>query len=673
MKTIQSRTDFPVEKFNQMVMGYISNDYPGEFQPVEDYQGFIDAYPVMEKAALAASGRQLLAAGKMQGCYVVSTSGTTSSPVILANRFLQGVTEHSYPYQVRVAMATHVFDATDIVANLLTAGGLGNSYEGMCRLLESIGVTILPVGRPDTLSNNALLLDLLERFSVDVLVGSPSGIVQLAQAALSAGVSLPIRKIVFVGEAFHPSKRTFVSEQWPQARFYSIYGATELGFAAINTPQMNAGHHLVLSDWFFVETNAQGELLITDLKAPVVPLIRYKIGDYGQLLSAPDSNEFYLCIGDRVEEEFSLGGHRIRHEHIRKQLAAAGVDPTYCQVTLRSSELGRDRVEVALDLPQQELDAAAQLRLEAILSQIPKLGEALRRGVAELGVVGREHFEFNARQKLPAIRDQRQRAEVLQTGSELSRRIDRLLDIPTEHRRLDELFNAYSELLVLLNSLQRTLPYNSTGSAEGYRIEDCQRKVLDIERLFELELSGQWASLLNDGNKLSRFFYRIYQRMVSNELTSLDGHSGRLCQVGVGAMPLSILLYVQKTSFFVTGIDIDSHAIVQARRGMAAAFEALDIPSERLSLIEAAGADFDYTSYDVVVLSMTVSGRSEVVQRILDTCKQPQVRIVLRDTDGWKQFIYQSVGLPEQQQLELVAEHSGCPISSSVYRIRPKD
>lgn len=412
MKTIQRRTAFPVDKFNQMVMGYISEDYPGSLQTVTDYQGFIDAYPVMDKSALAASGRQLLAAGKMQGCYVVSTSGTTRSPVILANKFLQGVTENSYPYQVRQAMAEHVFSANDVVANLLTAGGLGNSYEGMCRLLENIGVTILPVGRPDTLSNNALLLDLLERFSADVLVGSPSGIVQVAQAALSAGVSLPIRKIVFVGEAFHLSKRKFVSEQWPQASFYSIYGATELGFAAINTPQMSAGHHLVLSDWFFVEVSEQGELLVTDLKAPVVPLIRYRIGDYGELFSVSGDAAYYLSIGDRVEEEFSLGGHKIRLDLVRKQLTAAGVDATYCQVTLKSVELGRDRVEVALDLPASEVGQSLQAHVASVLSQIPKLSEALRRGVAELSVVGREHFQFNARQKLPSLRDERQRVGV---------------------------------------------------------------------------------------------------------------------------------------------------------------------------------------------------------------------------------------------------------------------
>src|SRR5471030_1911877 len=257
--------------------------------------------------------------------------------------------------------------------------------------------------------------------------------------------------------------------------------------------------------------------------------------------------------------------------------------------------------------------------------------------------------------------------------AEPGRRIERLLAIPTEAGRLDELFHAYSDLLILLNSCQRGAPYEHSERAERYRMEDCQRKVLEIEQLFESALSHQWNTLLTEGSQLSRFFYRIYQRMVSSELTGLDSHHGKLCQVGVGAMPLSILLYVQKTKFVVTGIDIDPTAIVRARQGLDAVFSALDIPRERLSLVEADGADFDYGDYDVVVLSMTVSGRSNVLQRILDTCRKPQLRIVLRDTEGWKQFIYRPMGLPSQQQLELLTHSSGCPISSAIYGVRSND
>lgn len=43
--------------------------------------------------------------------------------------------------------------------------------------------------------------------NANVLVGSPTGIIQVAQAAERLDVDLAITKIVFVGEAFHLGKR----------------------------------------------------------------------------------------------------------------------------------------------------------------------------------------------------------------------------------------------------------------------------------------------------------------------------------------------------------------------------------------------------------------------------------------------------------------------------------
>ncbi|AZE84789.1 hypothetical protein C4J98_3383 [Pseudomonas orientalis] len=261
--------------------------------------------------------------------------------------------------------------------------------------------------------------------------------------------------------------------------------------------------------------------------------------------------------------------------------------------------------------------------------------------------------------------------------SELSAHIDGLLAVPTQRQRLPELFDAYSRLLIFLNNFEHKVAYEHTPQAGRYRIQDCQQKIIGIEQLFEAELSEHWQRLLGDDpapsslDKVSRFFYRIYQRMVSSELASLAQHNGRLCQVGVGAMPLSMLLYLEKTGFCVTGIDIDATCIDKATHGLQASMEALQIPVQRLNLLVADGADFDYSPFDVVVVSMTVSGRDQVLQRILDTCRQAHVQVVLRDTEGWKQFIYRPVGPPRQSQFELVVQHPGCPVSSAVYCVKP--
>ncbi|WP_339433601.1 hypothetical protein [Pseudomonas sp. EA_65y_Pfl2_P78] len=409
--TIKSRTSFDIDKFNKMVGEYAGLDYPLNFPTVTGYEDFVQKYPPLSKKTLMEVSDTLIDAGKLKQCYVIATSGTTSSPLVLASRIFQRVTEDSYPYQVRGFMAEHVFCADDTVVNLLTAGCLGYNYEGMCRMLEPIGSTVLPVGRPDVMNNMPSLLATMGRFNANVLVGSPTGIIQVAQAAEKLDVDLAITKIVFVGEAFHLGKREYIQRLWPKALFYSVYGATELGFAAVSTPAMEPHLHLILSDWFFMEQTDAGELLVTDLKAPVVPIIRYRIGDVG-VLTQEEDNHYYLKIGQRVAEEFSLGGHRISLTLIEQALVAAAVPSEAFQVRLSTTDAGKDCVTVLVDIEPSVMNASWSARLEDQLFHIPKLKEAVTRGVAVVKWASNADFSYNPRGKLNRLLDHRNQLSI---------------------------------------------------------------------------------------------------------------------------------------------------------------------------------------------------------------------------------------------------------------------
>lgn len=403
---IKSRTLFDVKKFNNMVNEYANQSYPMDMPAISDYEEFTQKYPPISKRKLISTSDKLIRADKLKGCYIVSTSGTASIPLILGSRVFQRITEDSYPYQIRGFMAEHVFCVDDTVVNLLTAGCLGYNYEGMCRLLEPIGSTLLPVGRPDVMNNMPSLLDAMARFNANALVGSPTGIIQLAQAAEELDVDLDITKIVFVGESFHMSKREFVQRLWPNAQFYSVYGATELGFAAVSTPSMVSHRHLILSDWFFFEQTDTGELLVTDLKTPVVPIIRYRIGDVGEITLAAD-NQYYLTIGRRVAEEFSLGGHRISLELVERALNDAGLSTDIFQIMLSTSNQGIDRVAIIIDVERSDITACFIELLEEKLFEIYKLKEAVVRGVAVVEWRGRDDFSYNPRGKMSRLLDGR--------------------------------------------------------------------------------------------------------------------------------------------------------------------------------------------------------------------------------------------------------------------------
>jgi indoleacetate--lysine synthetase len=190
-----------------------------------------------------------------------------------------------------------------------------------------------------------------------------------------------------------------------------LYGATELGFAAVNTPAMEPHQHLILSDWFCVEQTEAGELLVTDLKAPVVPIIRYRIGDVGELTQGED-NRYYLKIGQRVAEEFSLGGHRISLTLIEQALLAADLPSEAFQVRLSTTDAGKDCVTVLVDVEPSVMSGAGAARLEAQLLHIPKLKEAVTRGIAVVKWANNADFSYNPRGKLNRLLDHRNQLSI---------------------------------------------------------------------------------------------------------------------------------------------------------------------------------------------------------------------------------------------------------------------
>jgi indoleacetate--lysine synthetase len=169
---------------------------------------------------------------------------------------------------------------------------------------------------------------------------------------------------------------------------------------------MEPHQHLILSDWFFMEQTDAGELLVTDLKAPMVPIIRYRIGDAGELIQGKDEH-YYLKIGQRVAEEFSLGGHRISLTLVEQALIAAGVPAEVFQVKLSTTDAGKDCVTVLVDVEPSVIDAAWTARLQAQLFVVPKLKEAVSRGVAVVKWASNAGFSYNPRGKFNRLLDRR--------------------------------------------------------------------------------------------------------------------------------------------------------------------------------------------------------------------------------------------------------------------------
>jgi phenylacetate-CoA ligase len=174
----------------------------------------------------------------------------------------------------------------------LFTGGFGFHQGG-----ELIGATVVPVSGGRTARQAMLLRDL----GSEVLVATPSYALVIAQAVQEAGddpMELSVRLGLFGGEPWREELRAEIERALP-LKAVNTYGLSELcgpGVAAECMP-LREGLH-VQEDHFLVEVvdpvgggpirdGEEGELTFTTLTKQALPLIRYRTGDIGRLITEP--------------------------------------------------------------------------------------------------------------------------------------------------------------------------------------------------------------------------------------------------------------------------------------------------------------------------------------------------------------------------------------------------
>ncbi|KZL24687.1 hypothetical protein [Pseudovibrio sp. WM33] len=404
-------TPFYKDRFNQMIRAYNETGRMPELPQVNSIEDLQAQYPPCSKEDLRKISERFIEKGYFKGGYIISTSGTTSTPLVLCHRIWGDASEGTYAYQLMSYLMRNVFTSEDTVANLYTPGGLGVLYEGSNRFLEAICATILPVGQLQSIGSDPFYFQIFEKFGLNTVMGAPSSVVQFAKQALEHGVELDIRKIVYTGEHFYPTKQELIAKVWPDATYFSMFGAVEYGFAGVHTPTMPAGVHELLDDWYFFETDEDDNVLVTVLTSPEVPVIRYKIGDKGKLLAPYQEGAGHgLILGDRSDTSFNIAGNAVGFDRIKRTVEQALGLIDRIQIILDTDDQGRDVLTLALDADCSQ-DSANTGKAHQALDAINEIAEGIERGTVLTRVVGREGLVMNWRTKANPVIDHRREAQ----------------------------------------------------------------------------------------------------------------------------------------------------------------------------------------------------------------------------------------------------------------------
>lgn len=154
----------------------------------------------------------------------------------------------------------------------------------------------------------------LARFAPEFIDGFPSALTALARICLHKGYPLPrVQAIRVSAEVLTEADRACL-EQAFQAPVFNQYGSSESSIFCSDNPQ---GEMLIHPEFGHVEILPDGQILTTSFMNPVMPLIRYRIGDCVQLAGEGSSTALgrhfprLQAVLGRADDVLNIRGKRI--------------------------------------------------------------------------------------------------------------------------------------------------------------------------------------------------------------------------------------------------------------------------------------------------------------------------------------------------------------------------
>jgi phenylacetate-CoA ligase len=234
---------------------------------------------------------------------------------------------------------------------------------------------VVPVSGGFTARQATLLADL----GSDVLIATPSYALAIAHAVGEAGIdpsSLRVRLGLFGGEPWTERLREEVQRALP-IRAVNFYGLSEMcgpGVAAECLEEARGLH--VQEDHFLVEVidpesgepveaGEPGELVFTTLTKEALPLIRYRTGDLGSLLTEPCScgRTFVRLAGlrGRRDDMLIVRGVNVYPSSVEHLLLGVpGIAPHYRLIVERHGAL--DELTLECEVPAGDRGASGDAR-----------------------------------------------------------------------------------------------------------------------------------------------------------------------------------------------------------------------------------------------------------------------------------------------------------------------
>lgn len=306
------------------------------------------------------------------------TSGTTGLPL----RWLD--TAHSWDWWAR--LWSYVYTGAGVGAGdrvfLAFSFGPFIGFWAAFAAARRLGLLAIPAGGMESLAR----LQAIQKLQPTVLVCTPSYALHLAEVAAQAGIDLAsssVRVSIHAGEpgAAIEATRRRIEQAWG-AKAYDHTGATEVGATGFECVAQQ-GTHLIETEFVFevidpatghpAAEGEAGELVVTNLGRPGMPVVRYRTGDLVRLNLQPCECGRTLArmmggIIGRADDMITVRGVNVFPSAIENVVREFREIVEFQIETYRRGAMDevRIKIELAPDLPLQVQEQVAK-RLSADL------------------------------------------------------------------------------------------------------------------------------------------------------------------------------------------------------------------------------------------------------------------------------------------------------------------
>ncbi|RQS12241.1 SAM-dependent methyltransferase [Burkholderia sp. Bp9002] len=200
---------------------------------------------------------------------------------------------------------------------------------------------------------------------------------------------------------------------------------------------------------------------------------------------------------------------------------------------------------------------------------------------------------------------------------------------------------------------------------------------LDNEVRFERQMSDVLrAGPSSEGLLLivKEYYAEIYRLLARTEIFLSDmSADSTVAMVGSGGMPLSLLFMQSFSGARIVGLDLSEESLRTGERFVdhLCALHPARYRRDAIEMVHADGAAYDYEACDIVILSIHIENKAEIVQRIVETApRDRRVIVIERQVQGLGQYFYPNYGFdPAGLPLAKLAALCSSLLVSTAYQL----